>query len=1396
MAKMMRVSISLAAALLLCCSAALCLAAPANPWETGQKTCYDAAGGVIACAGTAQDADLKPGVPWPNPRFTNNGNGTVTDNLTGLAWLKNANCFGMQTWDAALASANTLKGDNTQCSLNDGSIAGDWRLPNRKELFSLVDFEYSNPAISNTPGTGQWTAGDPFDNIQSYYYWSSSTSAFSTGYAWDVYMVDGDVYNFYNKTNYYCVWPVRGGQVDHLTLLTLKGGEAVAAGTQATISWKYQGSNISTVNIDLYKGGSLYEAIATGLPVAAGTYSWNIPIPHVSGVDFQVRLSDSANASNYAQGASFSITRPACKTTVSNNVTTNTTWFKANSPYCLPTIKGILPGIQLTIEPGVLVLFSTGANLTNGGALVAIGTAADPITFTSNVLATAPGDWGGIIFSSTAIGTTDDGIGNYVSGSILKNVEVSYSGGIQNPNAAIPLWVQDSNVSYNTSSGIVNYGNSRIERNTIKNNTSSSDGGGIYNTGNSIINGNTITGNASARATTGNGGGLYNTGLSTISNNTITNNTSGLYPSYGSGAGIYSAGLSTIRGNNIANNNALYGSGGGIYDSAGSTLDSNAITGNNAYSRAGAIVASNNTPITNNAINQNSDNGIFAGTSSTITGNTVIGNSGTGIISSSSTISNNTVTDNTGDGIQGDSSTITFNRSNKNGGKGIITGGSSIGNNTVRNNTGQGVYSTGTSNITNNIIKCNQSSGIYNTGSSTITGNIITENSSPTLSAINNTGFATINNNSVIQNSTLYGIDTVNLSSFTQNNINNYNRTGPYDLYYNSTVNQTATNNYWGTTVDAEISAKIYDWYDAYPAAWGIVTYAPFSSTAFSLPISDTSTGCITTPPNPGPVTAYNTEYAGFVDSPFDLMTTFTEQDSPVTFCEYTVDNGANWLPAAVSGAGPAYTCTKTGITGTNGQMLTLNMRAYSANGLGTGVAVAKTVDTVPPAFTWAAPAPGTMYKPGTTLFVDMPITELGSSILDNTDCNLRIDGGTAGFTGTVNFSILTRRCTGSITLGALTDAAHAMTLRVADNVGNTGNTSGSITINSGCNYTAGSPGTNYNPNGGSNSVNVTASNGCAWSADTPDSWISFGSGSSGTSNGSFNYTVSANATVTPRTGHIYLGNQVITINQEGRVPHTLTVNADGNGTGSVSAVANSTTYISYTYPSITTGATPTLDYGTSINISAITTSGSRYVWGNACAGNASPCAVTLDADKTVTVTFTSNADFTGLPITGFAPLLVNFTDYSLNSPTSWLWNFGDSATGNNQNPSHVYRNPGTYSVTLTATNAGVPAVLTKTGYIQVNACTGYTKALRSGVPDDSIQVLYNSGPSGDIIESQATVFPGGLTLDQNKVMTLKGGYDCGFNSVIDYSVIQGTVTVGGAGSGVGMVIVDGIAIE
>src|SRR4030042_2480734 len=83
---------------------------------------------------SGDDGDLQLGGPWPSPRFTNSGNGTVTDNLTGLIWLANATCFGLKLWDEAMAAASGLK--DGDCGLTDGSVAGNWRLPNVRELES------------------------------------------------------------------------------------------------------------------------------------------------------------------------------------------------------------------------------------------------------------------------------------------------------------------------------------------------------------------------------------------------------------------------------------------------------------------------------------------------------------------------------------------------------------------------------------------------------------------------------------------------------------------------------------------------------------------------------------------------------------------------------------------------------------------------------------------------------------------------------------------------------------------------------------------------------------------------------------------------------------------------------------------------------------------------------------------------------------------------------------------------------------------------------------------------------------------------------------------------------------------------------------------------------------
>ncbi len=157
--------------------------APARVGKTGQKTCSDQAGTVIDCAGTGQDGDIQPGVAWPEPRFVDNADGTVTDMLTGLVWLKDASCAdlagtdiqGRAEWATALTAAQALA--DGSCGLRDSSVAGDWRLPSRFELESLLDLEYVSPALSNGAGTAKWTEGDVFASVYSSYYWSSTSYA-------------------------------------------------------------------------------------------------------------------------------------------------------------------------------------------------------------------------------------------------------------------------------------------------------------------------------------------------------------------------------------------------------------------------------------------------------------------------------------------------------------------------------------------------------------------------------------------------------------------------------------------------------------------------------------------------------------------------------------------------------------------------------------------------------------------------------------------------------------------------------------------------------------------------------------------------------------------------------------------------------------------------------------------------------------------------------------------------------------------------------------------------------------------------------------------------------------------------------------------------------------------
>ena len=126
--------------------------------------------------------------------FSLRGN-TVHDVRTGLIWTRDADPAGNHhTWRAALALINTL---------NERKWGGfaDWRLPNIRELESLVDIGTHSPALS---------PGHPFQRVREAY-WSSTTSAYEPRYAWTLYSRDGIIGVGFKPRDGFHTWPVRDG---------------------------------------------------------------------------------------------------------------------------------------------------------------------------------------------------------------------------------------------------------------------------------------------------------------------------------------------------------------------------------------------------------------------------------------------------------------------------------------------------------------------------------------------------------------------------------------------------------------------------------------------------------------------------------------------------------------------------------------------------------------------------------------------------------------------------------------------------------------------------------------------------------------------------------------------------------------------------------------------------------------------------------------------------------------------------------------------------------------------------------------------------------------------------------------------------------------------------------
>jgi len=173
-----------------------------NPLDS---TCYDWRGDILPCNYKRPYAELLLDKPVPASRFIDNSDGTVTDSLTKLIWLKNLNCFGMLDWRGAALAAKSLQegdcGPDPDLVLSDGSSAGDWRLPAMSELCTLIDFSRRDPALPE---------GHIFFDVPSGYHWSATTLDYDSGMAWIVYFESGTTCYDDIKNRAGHVWPVRG----------------------------------------------------------------------------------------------------------------------------------------------------------------------------------------------------------------------------------------------------------------------------------------------------------------------------------------------------------------------------------------------------------------------------------------------------------------------------------------------------------------------------------------------------------------------------------------------------------------------------------------------------------------------------------------------------------------------------------------------------------------------------------------------------------------------------------------------------------------------------------------------------------------------------------------------------------------------------------------------------------------------------------------------------------------------------------------------------------------------------------------------------------------------------------------------------------------------------------
>ncbi|MDD1713608.1 MAG: PKD domain-containing protein, partial [Methanoregulaceae archaeon] len=428
-----------------------------------------------------------------------------------------------------------------------------------------------------------------------------------------------------------------------------------------------------------------------------------------------------------------------------------------------------MEGVTLTIQPGVTVRFDSHKALQIDGELIAVGTSASPITFTSNV-GTNPGDWDYIVFSDSSVDAVYDiGTGVYQSGSTLQYVVIEYAGGASVDNngalrldAAAPF-ITYTTIRHNASAGIRGFNSPvtlKMTHNTIMDNA----GTGISVAGATYveITDSTIVANANL---------LYSWG-------------GGISVASGSGATTSLISRNVIRGNTAAVDGSGIDLRGGSSTISDNVITENAIADCDTCWDRSVLLAEGEGTIRNNLIAYNFTGGIV-GSPDTIVENIIIHNQGRAMNLvwwdwGSWTISHNIISDNT---------------------TRLEVGAVRLGNYGVANFSYNSILRNTA--LDNAALVYEVSDEGSTISANTIVGNV-NQSAPGNLRAVSIQGHPTFNDNNI------------------------YNNTG-YALYYLSpqgSANLNAENNWWGTSSSPAIQALIHDWFDE-PTV-GIVDYSPY----------------------------------------------------------------------------------------------------------------------------------------------------------------------------------------------------------------------------------------------------------------------------------------------------------------------------------------------------------------------------------------------------------------------------------------------------------------------------------------------------------------------------------------------------------------------------------------